>query len=174
MLEVVGLDPSLRASGLALPDGSLQTIRNESASDLPDRVERLRRIVGEVGHAVGTGRLVIIEGPAFGLGNNSTHELGGLWWALCVRLAELGNRIVVVTPPQLKKLATGKGNATKADMRVSWLRRTGADVADDNQCDAAWLRQAGLHLLGSPDAVPLPKVHLDALTLVELPEGVAR
>jgi len=172
MREVVGLDPSLRASGVALPDGSLMTIRNASASTLPDRVERLRRILGEVGHAVGTGRLVVIEGPAFGMGNKATHELGGLWWALCVRLAELGNQLVVVTPTQLKKLATGKGNATKADMRVSWLRRTGQDIADDNQADAAWLRQAGLHLVGSLDAVPLPKVHLEALALVELPEGV--
>jgi len=172
MREVVGLDPSLRASGLALPDGSLMTIRNESASSLGARVERLRRIIGEVGHTVGAGRLVVIEGPAFGMGNKATHELGGLWWLLAYRLTQLDNQLVVVGIQQLKKLATGKGNATKADMRVSWLRRTGQDVADDNQCDAAWLRQAGLHLLGSPDAVPLPKVHLDALTLVELPEGV--
>lgn len=168
---VVGLDPSLRATGIALPDGTLHTITQDSQTTLPDRVARLRRILGQVTQLVPPHSLVMIEGPALGMGNKATHELGGLWWCLVVRLAEMGCTPVVVGIQQVKKLATGRGTGvSKADMRVALLRRTGRDVPDDNQVDAWWLREAGRQLVGHPDALTLPQAHLEALTHLELPE----
>ena len=69
----------------------------------------------------------------------------------------------------LKKFATGNGAAKKPDLRMALYRRAGVDVADDNQVDAWWLRQAGLQHLGDPDAVPLPQTHLSALDKVVWP-----
>lgn len=172
MIPVVGLDPSLRATGLALPDGELLTITTPSCSTLDDKIERVRHIVGKVGVRARIGALVVIEGPAFGMSNKATHELAGLWWALVVRLAEQGNQIAVMSPGQLKKFATGNGNAKKPDMRMALYQRAGLDVADDNQVDAYWLRQAGLVRQGHPDALSLPKPQIAVLDGIAWPEGI--
>ena len=169
---ILGLDPSLRATGLALPDGELVTIQTPSCATLDDKVERVRHIVGHVGVAAKIGALIVIEGPAFGMNNAATHELAGLWWALVVRLSEQGNQVAVVGPGTLKKFATGNGAAKKPDLRMALYRRAGVDVADDNQVDAAWLREAGRQHLGHPDALNLPAVQRDALAKVTWPEGI--
>ena len=172
MIPVVGLDPSLRATGLALPDGELLTITTPSCNTLDDRIERVRHVVGKVGVRVGIGALVVIEGPAFGMNNKATHELAGLWWALVVRLAEQGNQIAVLSPGQLKKFATGNGNAKKPDMRMALYQRAGLDIRSDDEVDALWLRQAGLVRQGHPDALSLPKTQTAVLDSIAWPEGI--
>lgn len=166
---VFGIDPSLRATGIAFPDGELRTLTTPSCSTLDDKIERHRHIVGRVAALVRIGALVVIEGPAPSFNNASTHELAGLWWGLVVRLAEQGNSVAVVGPSQLKKFATGKGNAPKPDLRMALYQRAGLDVQSDDQVDAYWLRQAGLHLAGDPSAIPLPKAQLQVLEKVSMP-----
>lgn len=173
MPPILGLDPSLRATGLALPDGELVTIKTPSCATLSDKVERVRHIVGRVGVQAKIGALIVIEGPAFGMSNKATHELAGLWWALVVRLSEQGNQVAVVGPGQLKKFATGRGNATKADMRMALYQRAGLDVPDDNQADAWWLREAGRNFLGHPEALRMPAAQFGVLGGVTWPEGLA-
>ena len=175
MIPVVGLDPSLRATGLALPDGELLTITTPACKKgcpLDERIERMRHIVGKVGVRARIGALVVIEGPAFGMNNKATHELAGLWWALVVRLAEQGNQIAVMSPGQLKKFATGNGNAKKPDMRMALYQRAGLDIRSDDEVDALWLRQAGLVRQGHPDALSLPKLQTAVLDGIAWPEGI--
>lgn len=172
MIPVVGLDPSLRATGLALPDGELLTIKTPACNTLDDRIERIRHIFGQVGVRARIGALVVIEGPAFGMNNKATHELAGLWWSLVVRLAEQGNQVAVMSPGQLKKFATGSGRASKPDMAVAMFERARIKAADDNQVDAFWLRQAGLVRQGHPDALALPKTHTAVLDGIAWPEGI--
>lgn len=170
MPPILGLDPSLRATGLALPDGELVTITTPSCATLGDKVERVRHIVGHVGVHAKIGALIVIEGAAYGMNNAATHELAGLWWALVVRLSEQGNQVAVVGPGTLKKFATGNGAAKKPDLRMAHYQRTGKDVADPDQIDAFWLREAGRQRLGHPDALSLPAVQRDALAKVAWPE----
>ena len=172
MIPVVGLDPSLRATGLALPDGELLTITTPSCSTLDDKIERVRHVVGKVGVRSRIAALVVIEGPAFGMNNKATHELAGLWWSLVVRLAEQGNQIAVMSPGQLKKFATGNGNAKKPDMRMALYQRAGLDIRSDDEVDAFWLRQAGLVRQGHPDALSLPKTQTAVLDSIAWPEGI--
>ena len=172
MIPVVGIDPSLRATGLALPDGELLTIKTPACSTLDDRIERIRHIVGQVIARVRIGALVVIEGPAFGMNNNATHELAGLWWELVVRLAESGNQVAVLSPGQLKKFATGNGRATKPDMRMALYKHTGIDVRSDDEVDAYWLRQAGLVRIGHRAAFSLPKTQTAVLDSIAWPEGI--
>lgn len=82
---------------------------------------------------------------------------------LCVELDARGHQLIEVSPSALKKFATGKGNAAKADMRMALYQRAGLDVPDNDQVDAWWLRQWGLHLTSNPAAVTLPKTHLAAM-----------
>lgn len=159
---VIGLDPSLSATGVATAEGQ-ETIPTKPAKTLPTRVARLEGIVAEVALRAPATSLVVIEAPAYARANAGTHVGAGLWWLLACSLLARGCEVVQVAPSTLKKLATGKGTASKADMRVALLKRTGLDLPDDNQVDAWWLRQAGLHLLHDPAAIELPKTQRDAI-----------
>ncbi|MGC4106066.1 MAG: hypothetical protein QM753_06885 [Thermomicrobiales bacterium] len=160
---VVGLDPSLAATGIAT-DAGQSTITTKPASSLTGQLARLRVITWSVSVEVPPGALVVIEGPGFSrMAQAGHHQLAGLWWQLADLLDARTCLLLVMSPSALKKFATGVGSAKKADLRMALYKRAGLDVADDNQVDAWWLRQAGLHLLGDPAALPLPKDQLAAL-----------
>lgn len=170
-MRVVGIDPSLTATGVADADGGLLTITSKPDGDTV--ADRARRLVTIWAHLrplrLYAARLVVIEGPAFSRqGQAGVHLRAGLWWHIVTRLHAVGVPVAEVPPTTLKKYATGKGNATKADMRMALYKRAGLDIADDNQADAYWLRQMGLTHLGL-DAVPVPATHLAALDKVVWP-----
>jgi Holliday junction resolvasome RuvABC endonuclease subunit len=70
--------------------------------------------------------------------------------------------VVTVPPATLKVWATGKGNATKPDMRMEAFKRLDVEERDDNRVDALWLWTLGAHLLGDP-VLSLPQSHTRAL-----------
>ena len=168
MTVVAGLDLSLTGTGIATPAG-LTTIRSTPDSGtLTARRRRLTHIAADTIRTIHDAGLVIIEAPAHSRTGHH-HDRSGLWWLIVADLLNRGTDVVEVAPTSLKKFATGRGNATKPDMRVELLKRAGIDVRDDNQVDAYWLRQIGLHLTADTDALPLPQTHLDALTKVTHP-----
>lgn len=155
--RVVGLDLSLSATGIAYSDGRTRTITPASSGDA-----RLAEIRSEVREAVyGTDFVVIEDLPINARGAGLTGMVHG---AIRVML-QTGPPYVLITPATLKKYATGRGNATKPDMRMALYQRMGIDLRDDNQVDATWLRYAGLQLLGEP-VVELPKAQVAALDKV--------
>lgn len=166
--RVVGLDLSLTGTGVATADSRLLTIRSHPGGEtVADRVERLTDIAATISDHLDGADMVVIEGPAYSQQAQPGHHLrAGLWWWVADLACAHDAEVIEVTPSALKKFATGRGNATKADMRVALLQRTGEDIRDDNQADAYWLRQIGLHLLGDPTAIPLPRTHLATLAKI--------
>lgn len=161
MSVVIGVDPSLTATGLAAPGGCI-TIATKAGD-----AERLQVIHDTVFAAVDGADLVVIEDlPTHAHGAGLTGMAQGVIRLACIRQDA---PFATVPAATLKKFATGSGNAGKADMRMELYKRTGLDLRDDNQVDAWWLRQIGLHLLRHPDALALPKTHTDALTKVTTP-----
>lgn len=163
MSTIIGLDPSLASTGIA-SDTETYTVTTKA-----DDPTRLAKIYNAVYCQLTTGRptLAIIEDlPKHAQGAGLTGMAQGV-----IRLACLDADVpyVLVTAASLKKYATGNGSASKADMRMAWYQRTGEDIRDDNQVDAAWLRQIGLALTGDPRAIKLPKTHTIALEKVQLP-----
>ncbi len=163
---VVGLDLSITATGVATDEGTF-TISPRSKGDA-----RLREIVDALDPhlAAVCNDLIVMEGPV--LRSSAALALGMLHGALRYDLSLSTTPYLVVAPATLKKYATGKGNATKPDMAVAAYKRTGVEFADDNQCDAAWLRWLGLDLLGAA-AFELPASHRAALDKLALPEGLS-
>lgn len=165
---VIGIDPSLTATGLANTTG-LQRIRSGDLRGCA-RFSWIAEHIFADG-TTQTADLVVIEGPSYGsMSGAGHHEAAGLWWHIVYRLDLLQVPYAVIPPSTLKKYATGRGNATKPDMRVALLQRSGIDERDDNKVDAYWLRAAGLETLGHP-LVNLPSAQRDALAKVAWPQA---
>lgn len=161
--RVLGLDLSLTATGIATPDGEL--VVYSSGLRGPARLAAIRdHILTHTDHI----DLVVIEGYAFGRPNNAA-ALGELGGVIRTALHEHHIPYVDVPPASVKKYATGRGNATKPDMRMALFQRAGIDERDDNAVDAWWLQAMGLDHLGHPP-VPMPATHRAALTKVTWPD----
>ncbi len=160
---VVGIDPSLTGTGLAY-SGESEKVLTGKAGTLRGQLLRMRAIADRVAQHTPAGALVVMEGPALGRGAQAWHHvLGGLWWILAATVVSRGATLIEVPPKTLKKFATGNGNADKAAMCAAWFEHTGQAITDHDRADALWLRQVGLHLLGDPSALALPKPQLAAI-----------
>ncbi|MEU7972181.1 hypothetical protein AB0B48_09065 [Micromonospora sp. NPDC049089] len=161
--RIVGLDLSITATGVAAHDGTTRTIKPGSNGDR--RLVEIRDCVGlVVGGAID---LVVIEDlPTHAKAAGITGMVHG---AVRSALILWGIPYVLVTPASLKKYATGKGNSGKPEMAVAAFKRAGREFADDNQCDAFWLRAMGLEYLGHPIA-EMPAAQRAALAAVKWPQ----
>lgn len=171
LLRIMGLDLSITATGIALPDGTTRTVKTKAT----DGDRRLQRIVDEVGLSLGESPdgigdgvdLVVIEDlPTHAKSAGITGMVHG---AVRLRLIDFGTPYVLVTPATLKAYATGRGNADKTAMAVAALKRTGREFADDNQCDAFWLRAAGLDWYDAAEFT-MPQAQRDRLVKVAWPD----
>jgi Holliday junction resolvasome RuvABC endonuclease subunit len=145
MITVIGLDLSLTGTGIAYADGSTATVKTRPAEG--DR--RLLHIAEAVALAAGTGTtLAVIEDlPTHAKSAGITGMVHGVVRAV---LLEHGVPYVLIAPATLKAYATGSGSGDKTGMALAAYKRAGVEFADDNQCDAYWLRAAGLDRLGEP------------------------
>lgn len=143
-MNVIGIDPSLRATGVAL-EGQEWTIKTK-AKDGDFRLVQIKRgltsLIEEAGMP-GTVFAVIEDLPVHA---HSAGRLGQVQGVVRVALLEKGVPYLAVPPATLKKFATDKGNATKADMLARFLNLERRPNNDDNQVDAYFLRRIGLML----------------------------
>lgn len=173
--RIVGVDPSLTGTGVAVADRTC-TIASQPGGDTPaGRLARLEAIADQVVHMCPPGlNQAVVEAPSLGQHRQAgTLDRNGLWWLLIQQFTRIGATVVDVPPATVKKFATGNGSAAKPDLRMALYRRAGLDLPDDNQVDAFWLYQIGLHLAGHPDAIPVPQTHRSALNKLSLAEPVA-
>lgn len=163
-MRVLGLDLSIAATGIAGAAGTLGTVINIGAAG-DERLTRIRDTVR--GHLDFDDRphLVVIEDVVVRSGASSV--LGMLHGVVRADLLDRNIPYVTVPPATLKVYATGRGNATKPDMRMSLYQRAGIDERDDNRVDAWWLRALGHDLAGHP-LLDLPKTHRRALDKLAL------
>lgn len=163
---IIGIDPSLAATGIATREQQW-TVNTRAKGD--DRLQSIYRSIMAGIHR-GNDTLAVVEDlPTGAHGAGKTGMAQGV-----VRLALLEAKVPYVTVPAatLKKYATGRGNATKPDMRMALYQRADLDLRDDNQVDAWWLRQMGLDAVGHDDAITLPKTHREAMLKVAWPEDI--
>ena len=165
---VVGLDLSLTATGIARASAGNPVLALDVIRTPLKGMDRLDYIDTEICRHIAIGvDLVVIEGYAFGRPNQAAHlgELGGI---IRHSLWSNGIRYVDVPPSNVKKYATGRGNAPKPDIRMEVYKRFGVDYADDNACDAFVLAAMGLDALGHP-LIAMPATHRVALNKIVWP-----
>ena len=164
-MRVVGVDPSLTATGVATLDfgpvlGSGEsprtlwravTVRTDpTGPSVEARYARLDHIVTAVRAQFVRGSLVVLEAPAFSRQAGSRHERSGLWWLLASAAVGSGCRLVEVSPTARARYATGKGKAEKRVVVDEVNRRYGLTLTDHNQADAVALAALGMRLAGLP------------------------
>lgn len=178
MSRIVGIDPSLTGTGIAVVNG--RAVQSAYRLEIRPRnligLERLDAIldcvIDEVYHSGGDTDLVVIEGPAYSKGADpGAHERAGLWWMLRYRLWRRDMPVAVLTPGQLKKYVSGNGTAGKDLVLASVVRRYGhlVEVNDNDTADALVLAAAGADHLGEPLTI-VPRGHRAALDKVLWPE----
>lgn len=168
--RVLAFDLSLTATGVAYPDGMLATIkppvRGSDYARIAWLCDNVLSLIGDTPHD-----LVVLEELVHNPRNTNSAVIAMIHGSLRVTLHNSSDftTYTTVPPASLKKYATGKGNAPKPTMRVELYKRTGRDIADDNQVDAAWLRLMALDAYGHAE-VELPQINRDALTKVAWPD----
>lgn len=158
---VVGLDPSLTCTGIAINDDGEVTTRRVKTPNLGTSLvakrQRLRRAIeGTLAPVPPRVDVTLIEIPT------STKQFGAhgermafYWWIVDQMLAR--GPVVAVSPSSRAKLATGNGRASKDDVTAA-LRAAfpAAVIPDDNVADAAALMWAGSRWAGIPTPDYLP------------------
>lgn len=163
-LRVMGLDLSLNATGVCLPDNSVLTIICKSEWG-DHRLPHIRNVVRRFAPKCD---LVAIEDKVHT--SYSAAVLGMVQGTVRTELMDLGVPYALVPAKTLKKYATDNGNADKKLMIAAARSRCGVIFKDDNQCDAFWVRQAALDHYGLPTLVRDPDASLSArLQVVEWP-----
>ncbi len=176
---IVGIDPSLTGTGIAIVDTDDRLVievkthntKGTRADTIPQRLDRLRRLVADIVTDAFHADLVVIEVPAMSKANSGTSMLNGFWWMLVSALDAAGRRIATAQPTSLKKYATGKGNASKDTVILAVARRfPHAYFTNNNEADALVLAAMGADACGYP-LVDMPASHRAALDGVQWSAG---
>lgn len=168
MSSIYGLDLSLTGTGVArIGDGgnSVWTERSKGkvTDTLQQRVDRLNDLDSSIRSAIESGSMVAIETPAHNQTSGHHHDRSGLWWLVVAELAPYC-QVYEVSTTQVKKYATGKGNASKMEVMAAAIKRYPQfDIANDNEADAVVLAAFLARALGYPLEDSLPQANLSAL-----------
>jgi len=159
---VLGLDLSLTATGVAIPEGLVSTYKPKAVGGTNLGLDRMVEIRDHVLSCVPPDiELVIIEALAFD-GHDRNREQAQLTGMIRAALYDRGWGFYAIPPNTLKKFATGNGHANKTEMVQAAEKRLGYLGHNDNEADALWLRAVGWALLEVP-IVDLPISQRNAL-----------
>lgn len=165
---VIGVDPSTKACGIALPTG--RTILYKPPRDVGhrchDAAATLARLIVLYRPA-----LIAVEGYALNGYPLSMVRLGEFGGALRLAAWEHAVPVLEIPPTTLKRWATGNGNAPK-DRMLDAAALLGTPQPGHDQADAALLRLFAVHGLTGADPFPTGDgldARLDALTAIAWP-----
>lgn len=145
MRPVMGIDPSLNSTGLAMVDGSLATLKQKPI-DGDYRLVKIRlAIVRAISHPARPDLVVMEDLPRNAMGAGITGQVQGV-----IREVLQNNKVpyILVSAATLKKFSSSSGRADKKQMREAWLQLSGEDNPRDDEVDAACLRLLGQYLVG--------------------------
>jgi crossover junction endodeoxyribonuclease RuvC len=165
-VTVLAIDPSLSGCAVviaaSLTPAYSQRFVTKPAAGVLARVHRYRSIAEPILALARehTPRLVLIEGYSFGSKGGQSFDRAELGGILRDRLCDLAP-VIEVPPSSLKKWATGKGNAQKAEVVSAVSRRFDRSFTNDDEADAFALAMLGLAILTPSEWSSIPKAQLE-------------
>lgn len=171
---MLSVDFSLTATGVcAITDAEAECITVGSKStDWWDFGERPRGIAAAIDKWHGEDRPAwVIESPSF-MSRGRGHDKVLVGWHMFVdhMVFELGyNPPLLVTPSQVKKFASGKGNAGKDEVLLAVARRfPDVQIKNNNEADALVLAAIGAAVMGEPFIGVLTKYQQEVIEALRL------
>lgn len=164
--RILGLDISLNATGWAKShDGQITSgIVDPHTLRGMERLQFVRDTIWEMAKEPGT--LVLLEDVAGSKGwTNNASELIAVNYLVRFQLWQNKVPYLLIGTTQLKKFATGVGNAQKNVILKEVYKRWGLDVNCDDVADAFVLCKMGEALVHLPDT--LPKFQVEVLKEVQ-------
>lgn len=146
-MQAIGLDLSLRATGIARVDGTAMVVHTGHLRGMP-RLDVVRMHV--VRALAAQPDLVAVERYAYGARGSAVVSLGELGGVIRHAIWSAGLPYVEVAPSQLKLYATGKAQAGKTAMVIAARDLLGYEGDDADAADSLWLRAMALDFLGDP------------------------
>lgn len=150
-MSVMGIDPSLASTGIVVLTGTAPL--SKAITTNTSGVARLAVLE----YAVATfaeyhlPELTAIEGYAFGARGAAMFSLGELGGVLRLLFHRHGLRFIDVPPSQVKKFATGRGNAKKDEIMLAVYKRWGVEFKTSDEADAYVLARIALALTEGDD-----------------------
>lgn len=153
MTTVVGIDPSMSGFAVAVSDARtvlIEEMKTKPAPTLRGRFARYAKLAGYASSIVYRHQpsLVLIEGYSYGAKGAATLSLAELGGVVRQRLLAHAMPVIEVPPSVLKKFATGRGNAGKAEVVSALSKRYDREFRTDNEADAFALAMLGLVAMG--------------------------
>ncbi|MGV9742840.1 crossover junction endodeoxyribonuclease RuvC [Nocardia farcinica] len=185
MTIVIGIDPSLTGTGLAILthrpgrdsiDTQLHTFASTGrrSDTWAQRYQRLIRLRGNVMAAVPrTTTLAVIEGPSYASTGTGQHDRAWYWGLLYGALSSLGIPVAVCPPKTRAKWVCDNGNAGKADVAAAVSRLWPlVEWRGDDQADALCHASIGAQHLRMPVPYRVLERHKLAIAKIEWPTSV--
>lgn len=175
-MKIIGVDPSMTGTGLCAWDGTTSTVKT-NAKQKDNRLRVIRHAVAQAAYVFGEGRvdLAVVEEPFQFRAKATTAALWMVQAAVRMALMDAGVPYALVNNQHVKAYAGWARNDKEAMARAAY-ETDGSVFADDNQCDAWWLRQMaldryGMLKLGTRRVSPSQRAWLDKVQWPELETG---
>lgn len=139
-MKFVGIDLSTK-TGLVILDEFGQVAHEEEITSNKTDPSRMIEIIDQVMQHINKKDIIAIEGFSYGSRGRGIDFQFGLGHAMRIKLFEQGYDYLIVTPSQVKKYATGKGNTSKDNMILPIYKRWNYEHESDNVRDAFVLSQ---------------------------------
>jgi Holliday junction resolvasome RuvABC endonuclease subunit len=176
-MKILGIDPSLSATGLAMAQDGKWVRMKVLANKLRGH-ERMQYILDGIAtyvESLNEGDMIVMEGPSYNSRGRATHELAGIWWMVRHMLWRYSHIKVIIVPPSVRaKYATGKGNAGKPEVLASVIRdHPDAEILDHNMADAMIFAAMGSRSIGKPMEIRMQESpEMEAYDKVNWDDGV--
>ena len=111
----IGIDPSFTSTGIVQLDQKYNIVRFDTFTSDPTHTKLLRaQFIANCCLLFCHGDDIVIEDLAYNAKGRSSRDMAGLLYLILDRLDVFD--VTLVAPTTLKKITTGKGNATKQQM----------------------------------------------------------